>query len=304
MMSLKRTIRGMGVDIFRHQHHRSGNPMRKSESSEMISKQEREVDGVKRILVVALDLCERNSGSFTVRTEHGSQLWFNVLDRLINAKGFLRLANEQHEHAKLMGGVLSELLRMTMQRMVSSVPLTDLVRKVTSDHSGSRLGELREMVESLLSTYAFELQVFGNAAELFRQDLLQMQRSQTQLQLQGAAVRTVLNTNLEKRDCNKTPLAGRQQSNVVLRIGAHAEAVVAENDNIPYSRQAENTFATALNRLQTRRSARRAMSSAGLSHLTQTEQMYHAHETEPVVADRITGALGEAAHRGRLMTFG
>ena len=303
MMGLKRTIRGMGVDVFRHQHHRSGNPIRKNESSEMISKQEREVDGVKRILVVALDLCERNSGSFTVRTEHGSQLWFNVLDRLINAKGFLRLANEQQEHAKVMGGVLSELLRMTMQRMVSSVPLTDLVRKVTSDHSGSRLGELREMVESLLSTYGFELQVFGNAAELFRQDWLQMQRSQTQLQLQGAAVRTVLNTNLEKSNDGKTPLTGRQ-NNVVLRIGAHAEAVVAENDNTPYSRQAENTFATALTRLQARKSGRKAMSSAGLSHLTQTEQMYHAHETEPVVLDRVTGALGEAAHRGRLMTFG
>eukprot|EP00977_Amphora_coffeiformis_P003727 scaffold742_cov165-Amphora_coffeaeformis.AAC.3 len=304
MMGLKRTIRGMGVDVFRHQHHRSGNPTRKNESSEMISKQEREVDGVNRILVVALDLCERNSGSFTVRTEHGSQLWFNVLDRLINAKGFLRLANEQQEHAKVMGGVLSELLRMTMQRMVSSVPLTDLVRKVTSDHSGSRLGELREMVESLLSTYGFELQVFGNAAELFRQDLLQMQRSQTRLQLQGAAVRTVLNTNLEKPNGKKAPLTGHQQSNVILRIGAHAEAVVAENDNVPYSRQAENTFATALTRLQTRKSGRKAMSSAGLSHLTQTEQMYHAHETEPVVVERITGALGEAAHRGRLMTFG
>ena len=299
MMSLKRTIRGMGVDVFRHQH-RSGNGGRKGESAD--SKQEREVEGVKRILVVALDLCERNSGSFTERTEHGSQLWFNVLDRLINAKGFLRLANEQQEHAKIMGHVLSELLRMTMQRMVSSVPLTDLVRKVTSDHSGSRLGELREMVESLLSTYGFELQVFGNAAELFRQDLLHMQRSQTQLQLQGAAVRTVLNTDLEKTKNESRQFSGIQ-NNTVLRIGTHGEAMIAESDKLPYSRQAENSFAASLTRLRTRKSGRKAISLAGLSHHTVAEQMYYANESEPVVLDRITGPLGEAAHRGRLMTF-
>ena len=302
MMGLKRSIRGMGVDAFRYHQHRSGPLSRKGEPND---KQEREVDGVKRILVVALDLCERNSGSFTVRTEHGSQLWFNVLDRLINAKGFLRLANEQQEHAKVMGGVLSELLRMTMQRMVSSVPLTDLVRKVTSDHSGSRLGELREMVESLLSTYGFELQVFSNAAELFCQDLLSMQRAQTRLQLQGAAVRTLLNRNLEETGSDdSSPLTGLESS-VVLRVGVNAEAVVAESDALPYSRQAENSFATALTRLQARKPrAQKAMSKAGLSHLTLTEQMYHTNETEAVVLDRITGVLGEAAHRGRLMTFG
>lgn len=154
MMGLKRTIRGMGVESARYQSHwlylYSGGGLRSDRSRP--SKQQRDVDGVKRILVVALDVCERNSGTFTSSSEHGSQLWFNVLDRLINAKGFLRLSKEQSDHAKIMSGVLSELLRLTMQRMVSSVPLTDLVRQVTSDHSGSRLGELREMVESLLAT--------------------------------------------------------------------------------------------------------------------------------------------------------
>jgi hypothetical protein len=300
MMGLKRTIRGMGVENFRSSSH-------KGESTDILSKQEREVEGVKRILVVALDLCQRNSGSFTVRTEHGSQLWFNVLDRLINAKGFLRLTNEQPEHAKVMSGVLSELLRTTMQRMVSSVPLTDLVRKVTSDHSGSRLGELREMVESLLSTYGFELTVFGNAAEIFRQDLQQMQRSQTSLQLQGAAVRSVLNTSLESGENAGPPaLPGRQD--VVLKIGPRADAVVAEAEATSYSQQAENSFATALTRLQSRQSSsngsRPALSSAGLSRLTLTEQLYHVHMTEPVVVDRVNGLLGEASHRGRLMTFG
>ena len=131
-----------------------------------------------------------------------------------------------------------------------------------------------------------------------------MQRSQTELQLRGAAVRTVLNTNLEKGGSGETkPLSGLDD-NVVLRIGPNAEAVVAETDTLPYGRQAENSFATALSRLQSRKSNRKAMSSAGLSHLTLTEQLYHSHETEPVVLDRIPGVLGEAAHRGRLMTFG
>ena len=82
----------------------------------------------------------------------------------------MRLSKEQPGHAKVMAGVLSELLRMTMQHMVSSVPLPDLVRKVTSDHSGSRLGELREMIESLLSTYGLELKVFNRAVSIFKYD--------------------------------------------------------------------------------------------------------------------------------------
>ncbi|KAL3919253.1 MAG: hypothetical protein SGILL_003847, partial [Bacillariaceae sp.] len=171
MMNLKRTIRGLGTDYFEKYYHR-GIPKhdrlakQKDRDAKPYGKQEREIEGLKRILIVALDVCERNSGSCAssrTEIEHGSQLWFNVLDRLINAKGFLRLTKEQPAHAKAMAGVLSELLGLTMQRMVSSVPLPDLVRKVTSDHSGSRLGELREMIESLLITYGLELDVFSGA---------------------------------------------------------------------------------------------------------------------------------------------
>jgi hypothetical protein len=41
-----------------------------------------------------------------------------------------------------------------------------LVRKVTSDHFGSRLGELREMIESLWSTHGLELNVVFSGAVL------------------------------------------------------------------------------------------------------------------------------------------
>lgn len=201
MMGLKRTIRGMGTEFFSKYispKYPTG-PWRKRDNrpSELFDLTEREIAGVKRILIVALDLCERNSGTVSSRTEHGSQLWFNVLDRLINAKGFLRLSKEQPGHAKVMAGVLGELLRLTMHRMVSSVPLPDLVRKVTSDHSGSRLGELREMVESLLSTYGFEVNVFSGAVNVFQHDSTEMQRMHRALRVQGASVRKVMNIPLD-----------------------------------------------------------------------------------------------------------
>jgi hypothetical protein len=186
MMGLKRTIRGMGTEYFRSSASRqflSDWKKEEAKAMEQRRKQEREVERVKRILVVALDLCERNSGATSSRTEHGSQLWFNVLDRLINAKGFLRLSKEQPAHAKVMAGVLSQLLQLTMQRMVSSVPLPDLVRKVTTDHSGSRLGELREMVESLLNTYGFELDVFTGAANVMHEDVKWMEREHRRLKV-------------------------------------------------------------------------------------------------------------------------
>jgi hypothetical protein len=191
MMGLKRTIRGMGTEFFLSSASRqflSDWKKEEAKATEQRQKQEREVERVKRILVVALDLCERNSGTTSSRSEHGSQLWFNVLDRLINAKGFLRLSKEQPAHAKVMAGVLSQLLQLTMQRMVSSVPLPDLVQKVTTDHSGSRLGELREMVESLLNTYGFELDVFTGAANVMHEDVKRMEQEYRRLKVRRPCV--------------------------------------------------------------------------------------------------------------------
>jgi len=313
MMSLKRTIRGMGVDVFRQRstrHFLNGNN-RESASAELPSKQEKEVEGVKRILVVALDLCERNSGTFATRSEQGSQLWFNVLDRLINAKGFLRLSKEQPEHAKVMAAVLSELLRLTMQRMVSNVPLPDLVRKVTADHSGSRLGDLREMVESLLETYGFELTVFSGAADVFHQDVRNMQVSHRKLQLEGAPVETVMNVPLKAETSNSIATMVRQPSkrDTALTVNTGGNAIFVDSERLPYSQRAESGLASALSRLRSRRgrvdsSTLHPGHSAGLNLMTETEQLYQEGDIEPVVyGDRPVGALGEAEHRGRLMTF-
>jgi vacuolar protein sorting-associated protein 8 len=92
LMNLKRTVRGMGLEVFRSRrvpfasHHAGTGVLSSLPNGYQASK---DADGARRILTVALDLCQRNSGSLSSRSEHGSQLFFNVLDRLINAYVFL-----------------------------------------------------------------------------------------------------------------------------------------------------------------------------------------------------------------------
>jgi len=182
MMTLKRFVRGLHVHS--SDHRRVGFF---STFSKRLQK-ENEFSDVKRMLTVALDLCDRNSSP---KSEHGSQLWFNVLDRLINAKGFLRLAKELPEHARIMHDVLRELLQQTMQRMVSNVPLPDLVRKITTDHSRNRLGEFRDMIAGMLKTYGYELRVTASAVEAMHQDVRYMARCQRQLKSAGSRIRRI-----------------------------------------------------------------------------------------------------------------
>lgn len=327
MMNLKRTIRGMGVEVFRqHSSRHFVQNRRKSHglTAEMTSSQAKDVERVRKILLVALDLCERNSGTLSTRSEHGSQLFFNVLDRLINAKGFLRLSKEQPQHAKIMAGVLSELLQLTMQRMVSSVPLTDLVRKVTSDHSGSRLGELREMVESLLGTFGFELSLFEGAITVFHQDFHSMQCQQRSLQLEGSQVRSVMTVPLAAGNADTIRGYLRQSPDVALQVGVNGNAALIDDENLPYSRRVHSGLGSALSKLRSRRGSGgvtkhspsgkstllpssgvvSSTTRSGLTMMTVTEQQYQNGETDPVVyGSRPVGALGPAEHRGRLMTF-
>ena len=322
MMNLKRTIRGMSTDYFdkyysKHRHLTKRNKIH----PELSGKQQKEIDGLKKILTVALDVCERNSGSFSRRTvtEHGSQLWFNVLDRLINAKGFLRLSKEQPGHAKIMSGVLGELLRMTMQRMVSSVPLPDLVRKVTSDHSGSRLGEVREMIESLLATYGQELGVFGGAVSVFHYDTHQMEKTHHGLRVRGSNVQSVMGVELKKTSNSAKTMTRIQNDHEVLQLGGFSgstrgDATVAFTDTPRRpGAKAERGLGDALSRLRSRRqkglttlnmnSMRKA---SGLSLMTSSEKAYRRGELSNDVTyfeDRQVGQLGAAEHRGRIMSF-
>jgi len=308
MMGLKRTIRGMGTEFFRSNASRqflSDWNKEESKATEQQQKQEREVDRVKRILVVALDICERNSGTATSRSEHGSQLWFNVLDRLINAKGFLRLSKEQPAHAKVMAGVLSQLLQLTMQRMVSSVPLPDLVRKVTTDHSGSRLGELREMVVSLLSTYGFEVDVFSGAVKVMQEDVCSMEREHRRLRLEGSIVRSVMRKPLGKVvNGSYGPQKGR-----VLQLGVGGDAVFGDGGSMKQNAVATVGLGGALNRLRSRREVRDEFTTdkspwdrahSGLDMMPMSERLYNEGESSEAAdyGERLVGVLGDAEHYG------
>jgi hypothetical protein len=189
MMTLKRVIRGLGTGHSKPKYHISRHFLDSPDhkNAEPIASQDVETDAVRQILTVTLDLCERNSGS-SFKTEHGSQLWFNVLDRLINAKGFLRLSKELPEHAAIMMTVLSDLLKMTMQRMVSKVSLTDLLRKITTDHAGNRLGEFREMLTTMLKTYCSELNVCHSAVKAMNKDVRQMSVTKYSRKVRGTMI--------------------------------------------------------------------------------------------------------------------
>ena len=238
---------------------------------------------------------------------------------LVLSKGFLRLTKEQPVHAKVMAGILSELLQLTMQRMVSSVPLTDLVRKVTADHSGSRLGELREMVESLLGTYGIELQVFESAITIFHQDVHTMRREHRSLRIEGHPVQSVITVPLKACEGGPSSLLDVAQSgtvasdrkDVTLCAGANGNAALVDVNGVSQYRTSNNGLAASLSTLRSRRRAG-SISTGVMSRgngsaptmMTMNERLFHAGEIEPVLyGPRPVGALGTAEHRGRLMTF-
>jgi len=315
MMHLKRTTRGMGTEMFsslassRFLSDRiRNNPI----SSEQKAKQQKEIDGLKHFLGVALDLCQRNSGAGMTRSEYGSQLWFNVLDRLINAKGFLRLSKEQPVHAKVMSCVLSDLLQITMQRMVSSVPLSDLVRKVTTDNSGSQLGEVREMIESLLKTYGHEMNVCSGAVKVMQSDLQKMEVVNRELKLQGDGVHSVMQHRLSGYKQMGPSLAETYaRIGCALKVGERGDATFTESGQITSNRGKNGGLSSALDRLHRRRQAsldvpentRKLRDRARkLALLNATDSLFYEGKSSEaaVYGDRPVGVLGEAQSFGSL----
>eukprot|EP00550_Attheya_septentrionalis_P011433 CAMPEP_0198305396 /NCGR_PEP_ID=MMETSP1449-20131203/57882_1 /TAXON_ID=420275 /ORGANISM="Attheya septentrionalis, Strain CCMP2084" /LENGTH=1809 /DNA_ID=CAMNT_0044007929 /DNA_START=135 /DNA_END=5564 /DNA_ORIENTATION=- len=308
MMTLKRVIRGMGTSgsvlgmSSKRRGIGAGGEQKENEVPESQLKREHEIQGVKQILIVALDLCERNSGATSAKSEHGSQLWFNVLDRLINAKGFLRLAKELPDHCKIMSDLLKELLLMTMQRMVSSVPLPDLLRKITTDHAGNRLGEFREMVVSMLQTYSFELDVCTSAVHVMHEDVKSMSQEKRRLKVRGSKVHSVMGHSLTSRSPN-TKFLDAIRPNAVLSVNATGYLSLAiEGSSTKTSNKDKNNV--ALNRLRNRRQRRhlgslgnRKVSSANM--MTMADQQFNMGESsEAAHFGRYAGELSDAEHFG------
>ena len=226
LMGLKRVVRSIGSESGSN-HRRKGSHLSASSTgsnrrgananlkgSEATSitgndNYKKELEKVKQSLVVALDLCERNSGASKPRADHGSQLWFNILDRLTNAKGFLRLHKEQPEHSAIMLALLAELLELSMQRMVSVVPLPDLLRKITTDHSGSSLGEFKEMLATLLKTYNTELKLSKNALGVMNNDIQQMTAEKRRLKLRAYRIESFDDPRVKVVDISGEATAGQ-----------------------------------------------------------------------------------------------
>ncbi|KAL7538868.1 hypothetical protein ACHAXR_009417, partial [Thalassiosira sp. AJA248-18] len=152
---------------------------------------EKEVVRIKQILSAVLDLCERNKNDhLTLDNERGPLLWFHVLDRLVNTKSLLRMSKDSTMESTsiAMSAVLSELLLLTMQRMISNVSLYELMHKITRDHAGSDLGEFREMLVSMLMTYSSELDVCSTALDVMYYDIRTMSYDKKSLKVRGTLV--------------------------------------------------------------------------------------------------------------------
>jgi len=297
LMSLKRVVRGLSTSSYGKGRIKFGR--NKLDNRQILAKirEEKECQAVRQMLTVALDLCERNSGSSAIN-EHGSQLWFNVLDRLINARGFLRLSKELPEHSTVMFNILSDLLRITMQRMVSNVALPDLVRKITIDHAGSRLGEFREMVTTMLRTYVSELDVCSGAVDAMHYDVHQMYVLKFGLKVKGAKV-----------------------ANFSTDIGPSSSVLKINNQGIasPFTEESkiglqtndqtnEKIKTSNLSRLRNKRARKidKGSNNWGQSKIcegmqTTTDKLFQMGESsDAAYMSRYIGVLSEAEHYGRL----
>jgi len=313
MMSLKRTVRGLSTGLNSRSSRRFQLDFKKAEPqiSEQESKQKKEVEGVTRILIVALDLCERNSGLKASNSEQGSQLWFNVLDRLINAKGFLRLSKEKPAHAEIIVSVLSDLLQLTMQRMVSGVPLSDLVRKVTTDNSGSRLGELREMIMSLLRTYGHETGVFSGAIKVMNQDVKKMEDLSHASKVRGCSIRSIMGKPLSRGLTKKTvPSNFHANNNGLLKIGVDSDATFCNGDRVLKTGVNCDGLASALDRLHSRRkpsiesdeigSERQTVAKLSMHSVSEVSYYDGQSSESAMYSGLVVGNLGEAHSYGSL----
>jgi hypothetical protein len=307
MMILKRVVRGLSTSSS------YPNPSKKIIRRNLVRKTPpgayhdiKETQSVRQILTVALDLCERNSSSSSNKSGHGSQLWFNVLDRLINAKGFLRLSKELPEHSEIMLNVLSNLLKMTMQRMVSNVALPDLVRKITTDHSGNRLGEFREMISTMLSTYVSELEICSSAVDVMNDDVCKLLAMKFSLKMRGAKINNINGISLSSPTENQNALRKLPQGSVLsVNTGNATTTSMGESMSELNKTQEQNS---ALNRLkakrqktQTKSQRHNKRSQIQIGMMTFSDKLYaNGESSDAAYMPRYVGSLSDAEHYGRL----
>ena len=190
MITLKNILQRGGGSTNHHPSRKSSRAIDPKSIVHQNEAAENVISQIKQILSAALDLCERNKNDhLTLENERGPLLWFHLLDRLVNSKSLLRISKDSSDHSSVaLSTVLSELLLMTMQRMISNVSLYDLMHKITKDHARSDLGEFREMLVSMLKTYSSELDVCSNAVNVMYYDIRNMSYEKKRVKVRGSFV--------------------------------------------------------------------------------------------------------------------
>uniref|UniRef100_A0A7S2GWX7 Uncharacterized protein n=2 Tax=Octactis speculum TaxID=3111310 RepID=A0A7S2GWX7_9STRA len=148
---------------------------------------------LQRHLQVAIEVCERS----TTRGSDEQALWFLMLDRLVGMKSLLHLNQELPQHQTILEAVLTEMIQRTLDKMSAFVPLPRIVRKITDDHSGMELGELRDILLSMLDTYTYETNIYRTAVSLVATDLRRLCKRRQRLKCSGVSIRHIEPAHIE-----------------------------------------------------------------------------------------------------------
>ena len=249
---------------------------------------ENDIGRIKQILSAVLDLCERNKNDhLALDNERGPLLWFHVLDRLVNAKSLLHISEDS---SAALSKVLSDLLLLTMQRMISNVPLYELMQKITKDHARSDLGEFREMLVSMLKTYSSELDVCSSAVDVMYNDIRRMSYAKKRLKVRGSFVQE---------------FPSHASKNSILDVGPAGSYEVSSQRNVNsfLSAKRQTSANSAVSLLQQRRRNQRPQaqifgrkrSGKGINLMTASE--YHGGlDAHDMFGVRQVGMLSEAQH--------
>jgi hypothetical protein len=136
-----------------------------------------------------------------------------------------------------------------------------------------------------------------------------MRKEQVALQIQGAPVRKFMNESMESDERSTClthwPIDSPINDDCALRISRHGNASIIENERVSQSTKAAHGLVSSVRRLRLRRGLvvnSHCSRSNNVSMMTLAECTYQ--DAEPVVyGERLVGVLGEAEHRGRLMSF-
>lgn len=146
-------------------------------NGQAVLKKLKDGQAIQRNLGVAIEICERS----TTEGSDEQALWNYMLDRLLLTKSFLKLQDELSYHRLTLEAVLTEVMHNAWNKMSVYVPLAQIVRKITDDHSSTHLGELRDIIVSVLEASASENSIYGTSVTLVSNDVFELAEKRKKL---------------------------------------------------------------------------------------------------------------------------